>query len=77
MTLKDSFYTYFKVPWSLCVKKEVFSPTEKIESLETLDLIFVQIMKDYLSTICARITERDRNQLTSLLGKSYQISIKL
>ena len=65
-------YSYTNVPWTLHLKKEVFSPGETLEELVVVDLIFMQIMKDYNSSAessCSiRMAEKDRNQLTNLLG---------
>lgn len=47
---------------------QVFSPSEKLETSEILDLIFLQVMKDFAATpLCIRMTDKDKAQLTNLL----------
>ncbi len=62
-------YWYTDVPWKLYLKKEVFSPREKINEVLVVDLLFRQVMGDYNmpGTGSIRITEKDKIQLTNLL----------
>ena len=70
-----TFFSYSQVPWTLHLKKEVFSPSERLEHSTSLDLIFLQVMKDYVATpLCIRMTEKDKNQLTNLLETSGYIN---
>ena len=39
----NTFYSYGRVPWSLKIRKEVFSPSEVVKSPLALNLIFCQV----------------------------------
>ena len=54
--------------------KKVFSPREKLETKAAIDLIFLQIAKDFSSHSCIRIGEKDRAQLSRFLGKTFLFS---
>lgn len=61
--------TYNRVPWKLRVRKEVFHPTESINSPAALDLLFAQIAGDIFgSTPCLRITPSEKRNALNLLG---------
>jgi hypothetical protein len=52
-------------------KKKVFSPREKLETKAAIDLIFLQVAKDFSSQSCIRIGEKDRAQLSRFLGNTF------
>jgi len=62
-------YSYVNAPWRLFLKKEVFSPGEKMDEALVVDLVVRQVMRDYAAAGSGsmRITERDKGQLTNLL----------
>ncbi|ELU02236.1 hypothetical protein CAPTEDRAFT_227847 [Capitella teleta] len=64
---KGPFYTYSPVPWTLEVRKEVFTPTEQIENPAVLNLIFAQVVMDVFATACLRIRKEDRLKMRSTL----------
>lgn len=66
--------TYSKVPWELKVRKEVFSPSEKIESPMMLNLIFCQIVRDAYSSNCIRLNREERQKLRLQLN-NYNIKL--
>ena len=39
----NTHYTYDRVPWTLKIRKEVFSPTETLNSPLAINLIFCQV----------------------------------
>lgn len=53
----------------------MFSPTEKLETPLAIDLIFMQIVRDFTSTSCIRISETDRAKLSQFLGKYERLQI--
>lgn len=61
--------TYNRVPWKLRVRKEVFHPTETINSPAALDLLFAQVAGDIFgSTPCLRITPSEKRNALNLLA---------
>lgn len=45
----------------------MFSPTEKVETTVAIDLIFLQIVKDFKSANCIRLSDADKIQLKTFL----------
>merc|ERR1719468_602757 len=45
----NNFFTYNRVPWTLKIRKEVFSPSETVNSPLAINLIFCQIVTDVFS----------------------------
>ena len=39
----NTHYTYDRVPWTLKIRKEVFSPTETLNSPLAINLVFCQV----------------------------------
>lgn len=62
------YLTYTDVPWSLSIRKEVFSPNETLTNPMTIDLIFYQIVRDVLSQPCIRVPEQGRTEVIRMLG---------
>ncbi len=55
---------------------KVFSPTEKVETPIAIELIYLQIVKDFKSSHCIRISDADKTQLKLFLeSKSLTPSI--
>ncbi len=67
--MNNQFLTYANVKWSLNLRKEVFSPCEKLENPSAIDLIFMQIIHDFNSNNCIRISEIDRQKLIDFLAE--------
>lgn len=63
------FLTYSKVPWQLRVRKEVFTPTEKLDNPLLLHLVFCQIAQDVTAPACIRLNREEKRKLTQLMGK--------
>ena len=64
----NQFLSYKHVQWSLHVRKEVFRPNEKLDTPLAIDLIFLQIIKDFASSVCIRINDADKSMLKNFLG---------
>ncbi|KAL0278610.1 UNVERIFIED_CONTAM: hypothetical protein PYX00_000382 [Menopon gallinae] len=60
-------FTYNRIPWKLHVRKEVFSPVEKLTNPLAIHLIFCQIVKDVLASNSIRITREQRASMKKLL----------
>lgn len=61
------FLTYVSVPWNLYVRKEVFSPVEKLDDPTLEDMIFSQIVRDVYSNSCIRIEKDVKLRMKSKL----------
>merc|ERR1719242_1542733 len=68
-------YTYDRVPWTLKIRKEVFSPSETLNSPLAINLIFCQIVTDVFSPLCIRFSNEDRSRMKTLLDE-YSINLK-
>merc|ERR1719242_2887803 len=68
-------YTYDRVPWTLKIRKEIFSPSETVQSPLAINLIFCQIVTDVFSPLCIRLSSEDRSRLKTLLDE-YNINLK-
>ena len=71
------YLTYVNVPWSLSVRKEVFSPNETLTNSMAIDLIFYQIVRDVLSQPCVRVPDLGRTEVQKLLGKSVGLCLMI
>jgi myosin-15 len=65
----EPFLTYDRVPWTIEVRKEVFSPAEKLESPTLINMIFIQIVVDVANEDCIRIGKDDRVRMVNLLDR--------
>ncbi|EFX88395.1 hypothetical protein DAPPUDRAFT_191611 [Daphnia pulex] len=72
--LNAPFFTYNNVPWTLHVRKELFSPSENalVHPLG-LHLIFCQVVQDTYNDACLRISRDDRVKMQQML-ENYGIS---
>ncbi|XP_046641646.1 unconventional myosin-XV-like isoform X4 [Daphnia pulicaria] len=72
--LNAPFFTYNNVPWTLHVRKELFSPSENalVHPLG-LHLIFCQVVQDTYNDACLRISRDDRAKMQQML-ENYGIS---
>ncbi|XP_074649564.1 unconventional myosin-XV-like [Tubulanus polymorphus] len=61
------FYMYTRVPWQIQIRKEVFSPSERLDNPLALTLIFCQVAQDVFVTNCVRINKDERVKMRSLL----------
>ncbi|CAG0888186.1 unnamed protein product, partial [Cyprideis torosa] len=74
------FSTYARVPWTMHIRKEVFSPRESLSNQLALHLIFTQIVQDVLTPIPStgaaggRITRSEQERMSHLLD-SYGITV--
>jgi len=68
-------YTYDRVPWTLKIRKEVFSPSETLNSPLAINLIFCQIVTDVFSPLCIRFSNEDRSRMKTILDE-YSINLK-
>lgn len=62
-----AFFTYNRIPWKLLVRKEVFSPSEKLTNPLAVHLVFCQIVKDVLGSNCIRITRDQRADMKKVV----------
>ncbi|XP_078692173.1 unconventional myosin-XV-like isoform X3 [Branchiostoma floridae x Branchiostoma belcheri] len=64
------YYTYTRVHWNLCVRKEVFNPMEKLENPTALNLVFAQVVHD-VSRInsCLRMTIEESSKLQTIFDE--------
>ncbi|RWS08858.1 Unconventional myosin-XV-like protein, partial [Dinothrombium tinctorium] len=67
------YLTYNKVNWRFRVRKEIFLPSEKIESPLMLHLVFCQIVKDVYSSNCIRLTREEKKKFQRQL-QNYGIT---
>ena len=66
--------TYSRIPWSLRVRKDYFTPAENLGSPQVLHIIFCQIVSDILNlTPCLRLTPNERKAGLSMLN-NYDIN---
>ena len=66
---KNFNYSFFRVPWTLKIRKEVFSPSETVQSPLAINLIFCQIVTDVFSPLCIRLSSEDRSRMKTLLDE--------
>ena len=69
-------YSFFRVPWTLKIRKEVFSPSETVQSPLAINLIFCQIVTDVFSPLCIRLSSEDRSRMKTLLDE-YRYTLVL
>ena len=67
--------TYDRVPWTLKIRKELFSPSETVTSPLAINLIFCQIVTDVFSPLCIRLSPEDRSRMKTLLDE-YEVGLK-
>lgn len=67
-------FTYNRVLWKLHVRKEVFSPVEKLSNPLAVHLIFCQIVKDVLASNSIRITREQRASMKKVLPAGIVIN---
>ena len=70
--LNAPFFTYNMVPWTLHVRKELFSPSENslVHPL-ALHLIFCQVVQDTYNDACLRIGHEDRIRMQNVIINLY------
>ncbi|GAB6020238.1 Unconventional myosin-XV [Chamberlinius hualienensis] len=61
------FCTYTRVPWTLHIRKEVFSPSEQLANPLTLHMVFSQVVNDIYWKACIRIPPPERLKMRQLL----------
>lgn len=66
-----AFFTYNRVPWKLNVRKEVFSPSEKLTNPLAIHLVFCQIVNDVLVSNCIRINREQRSDMKKVFNEPY------
>merc|ERR1712083_457942 len=71
----SNFFTYNRVPWTLKIRKEVFSPSETVHSPLAINLIFCQIVTDVFSPLCIRLSSEDRSRMKTLLDEYRYILV--
>ncbi|XP_025836405.1 unconventional myosin-XV [Agrilus planipennis] len=60
---------YNRVPWSLRVRKEVFTPAEPLGPLPAIHLMFCQVVNDVFGvTSCLRLSQSDRKAGMNMLS---------
>ncbi|OQV25063.1 Unconventional myosin-XV [Hypsibius exemplaris] len=69
----SSYYAYNRTHWSMTMRKEFFTPAEKVDNPLATNLIFAQICNDVFHEYCVRMTRDEQEHLRSLFG-SYGIS---
>ncbi|XP_063715217.1 unconventional myosin-XV-like isoform X2 [Symsagittifera roscoffensis] len=66
-TKKTPFLRYDQVPWKFFVRKEMFSPTEKVEHPRLKTLLFHQIVSDVFSTGSRKLNETEQSEMIKYL----------
>merc|ERR1719340_115555 len=70
----NTHYTYDRVPWTLKIRKEVFSPTETLNSPLAINLIFCQIVTDVFFSVVYSFFQRrskpDENNIRRIFHQS-------
>ncbi|GAB1609364.1 hypothetical protein Ahia01_001221900 [Argonauta hians] len=66
--VKELFLTYQDIPCTLRLRKEVFSPKEKLDYTEILNLVFCQVLREVFNPGCIRISKEQRIKMCSLLA---------
>ncbi|XP_075265474.1 unconventional myosin-XV-like isoform X2 [Convolutriloba macropyga] len=66
-TKKTPFLRYDKVPWKFFVRKEMFSPTEKVNHHRLKTLLFHQIVADVFSSGSPKLTESEQSEMITYL----------
>ncbi|XP_064628723.1 unconventional myosin-XV-like isoform X2 [Lineus longissimus] len=61
------YFMYTRVPWQLYIRKEFFSPAERLDNPVALTLVFCQIVQDIFVHPCVRISKDERVRMKSLL----------
>ncbi|XP_072043238.1 unconventional myosin-XV-like [Amphiura filiformis] len=69
---REAFYTYNRVKWSLNLRKEVFTPGEKLDNPSAQHLVFCQIVKDTFSNSCIRMRKEEKRQMQQMM---YDLNI--
>ncbi|CAM1303396.1 Uncharacterised protein PB.4102, partial [Pycnogonum litorale] len=62
-----AYFSYNRVPWEIQIRKEVFSPLERIENPLALHLVFCQIVQDTCTNVCIRIGKEERRKMRQIL----------
>ncbi|XP_071797205.1 unconventional myosin-XV-like isoform X2 [Asterias amurensis] len=63
----DVFYTYNRVRWRLYIRKEVFTPGERLDNPMAQQLIFYQIVTDTFSKSCIRMSREEKRSVRDML----------
>ncbi|XP_038064735.1 unconventional myosin-XV-like [Patiria miniata] len=66
-SIPDVFYTYNRVRWRLHIRKEVFTPGERLENPMAQQLVFYQIVADTFSKSCIRMSMEEKRQVKAVL----------
>ncbi|XP_070579495.1 unconventional myosin-XV-like isoform X12 [Ptychodera flava] len=64
-----AFLAYTRVRWQLILRKEVFTPSEKLENPTLLHLIFCQVVQDVLGNSCIRISKEEKRRMREVLDE--------
>uniref|UniRef100_A0AC34Q1U1 Uncharacterized protein n=1 Tax=Panagrolaimus sp. JU765 TaxID=591449 RepID=A0AC34Q1U1_9BILA len=67
--------TYIEEPWQLTIRREVFYPGEKLDDLDTIDLIFAQIIADCRKSNPHRIRQFEKDRINFILNK-HQVPVE-
>ena len=66
--------TYTDPTWHFTLRKEYFIPGEDIDNPIILDLLFFQILQDVFSTLCLRISPKERQNMLEMF-REYNITL--
>ncbi|XP_022092441.1 unconventional myosin-XV-like [Acanthaster planci] len=66
-SIPDVFYTYNRVRWHLHIRKEVFTPGERLDNPMAQQLVFYQIVTDTFSKSCIRMSMEEKRQVRAVL----------
>ncbi|CAH1793641.1 unnamed protein product [Owenia fusiformis] len=69
------YYMYNKTPWELLVRKEVFSPNEKLDNPLALTLTMCQIVMDVYEYPCIRLNREEKVKMRHLL-ESHNVTVE-
>uniref|UniRef100_T1JBR9 Unconventional myosin-XV n=1 Tax=Strigamia maritima TaxID=126957 RepID=T1JBR9_STRMM len=66
-TNKSLYNTYTRMPWTLRIRKEVFTPSEELTNPLAFHLVFCQVVQDVFSNSCIRFNREERQKLRQLV----------
>ncbi|CAH8547863.1 unnamed protein product [Heterobilharzia americana] len=67
------YYVYDHSAWTIQLRKEFITPSERIKTSLILNLVFHQIVADIKDETNLRLNRNDRTQLLSVIGPYYNI----
>uniref|UniRef100_A0A914QT21 Unconventional myosin-XV-like domain-containing protein n=1 Tax=Panagrolaimus davidi TaxID=227884 RepID=A0A914QT21_9BILA len=66
---------FISEPWKLIIRREVFFPGETLDDIDSIDLVFSQIISDCRKNKPHRIRHFERDRINSILNK-YRVPVE-